>query len=426
MKPAVFVDRDGTLNRDCPYCKNAGEIEIYPDVFLPLAELSEDHYIIIITNQSGVGRGYFTGKDLEGMHDKIRREVESHGGRIDAVYYCPHLPGEGCACRKPNTGMLKKAFDEFDIDMSRSFFVGNSRMDVEAGRRAGIATICVRGDEGVHGDFDAKDFGEVLDIIKKNGDNPNPSELKVPKIGLILAGGRGKRMLPLTDEIPKPMAEVGGRPLIGHLVSEFKRNGILKIYVSIGYKGEIIEGYLGDGSMLGVEIEYVREREPLGTGGGMRMGLGAIRKMYSDSDVFVANGDDMMETDLAGAYEFHKKMNSDITLLLKRVDDVRGSGVVELADGKVTRFLEKPENPESLSGIVNLGRYIINPRIIEKFPADSAFSFEKDFMQKSADTLNMYGYLTDAEWHQINTIEALKNAEKDYSSKRNFVDKSSS
>ena len=418
MKPAVFIDRDGTLNRDCPYCKNASEIEIYPDVFLPLAKLSEDHYIIIITNQSGVGRGYFTERNLEGMHDKIRREVEGHGGRIDAIYYCPHLPGEGCACRKPNTKMLEKACDEFDIDLSRSFFVGNSSMDVEAGRRFGIATICVRGDEGVHGDFDASDFSDVLEIIKKNGNDPNPEGLRVPKIGLILAGGKGTRMLPLTYEIPKPMAEVGGMPLIGHLVTEFRRNGILKIYVSIGYKGDMIEKYLGNGSGFGVGIEYVREEEPLGTGGGIRLGLEAVRKVYSDSDVLLANGDDMLKMDLEGAYEFHKKMNSDITLLLKKVDDVRGSGLVELADGKITRFLEKPDNPESLSGIVNLGRYIINPRIIEKFPALGAFSFERDFMQKSAGTLNMYGYLTDAEWHQINTVEGLKKADRDYSSEK--------
>lgn len=168
MKPALFLDRDGTINRDCPYCRNADEIILYNDIFEPLTKLSKDFYIIVLTNQSGLSRGYFTEKDLEGMHNKIRREVEERGGRIDAFYFCPDLPNTESKCRKPNTGMLDQAMKDFDIDKSRSFVIGNSDSDIELGERAGIRTIRVRerGDTSRNG-FYAKDFYEVLNIITK-------------------------------------------------------------------------------------------------------------------------------------------------------------------------------------------------------------------------------------------------------------------
>ncbi len=417
MKPAIFIDRDGTVNRDCPYCRNAEEIEIYQDIFHPLEELSREYYIIMVTNQSGVSRGYFTEQDLEGMHRKIRNEVEGHGGRIDAVYHCPHLPGAGCRCRKPGIGMIRDAMRDFDIDMSRSFFVGNSKADMEAGRRAGIPTICVRGDADAVGDFAAVDFNGMLEIIKKNAVRQNPEGLAVPKLGLILAGGKGTRMQPLTYEIPKPMAEVAGVPLIGHLVKEFRRNGILKIYVSIGYKGEMIEKYLGDGSAFGVDIEYVKEEEALGTGGGIRLGLEAAEKSYGGSDIFIANGDDILEMDLKPMYELYKRSGSEITLSLKKVENVSGSGVVVLEGERVKKFIEKPEGMEGSVGLVNLGRYITSPRIMDKFPKSKAFSFEKEFLQGGAERLKMQGYVVHSEWHQINTVKALEDADREYSAR---------
>ncbi len=168
MKPALFLDRDGTINVDCPYCRNADQIRIYSDVFEPLAKLSKDFYIIILTNQSGLARGYFTEKDLEGMHLKIRKEVEERGGRIDAFYFCPDLPNTESKCRKPNTGMLEQALKDFEIDKDHSFVIGNSDLDIELGDRTGIRTIRVRekGGTGRNG-FYAKDFYEVLNIIIK-------------------------------------------------------------------------------------------------------------------------------------------------------------------------------------------------------------------------------------------------------------------
>ncbi len=170
MKPALFIDRDGTINVDCPYCRNADEIKIYEDIYEPIAKLCKHFYIIIITNQSGIARGYFSEKDLQEMHKKIKRQIKSHGGRIDAIYYCPDLPESNSPCRKPNTGMVEKALRDFDIDLANSFVIGDDSKDIELARRLGIRSILVDR-KGKSDDFGAayiaKDFNDVLEIINR-------------------------------------------------------------------------------------------------------------------------------------------------------------------------------------------------------------------------------------------------------------------
>ncbi len=168
MKPALFIDRDGTLNKDCPYCKNESEIVMYDDVFDTIEKLSDDYYIIIVTNQSGIGRGYFTVADLTAMNNKVKKEIEEHGGRIDGIYYCPHKPDEGCDCRKPKLGLLSQAQKDFDISMEGSFIIGDDDSDMEMARSAGVRGIRVRRHGNIEGDFFAEDFYDVLDIVNKN------------------------------------------------------------------------------------------------------------------------------------------------------------------------------------------------------------------------------------------------------------------
>lgn len=167
MKPALFIDRDGTINKDCPYCKSPEQINIFEDVFDPLKELSKYFLIIIITNQSGISRGFFTEDDLKEMHEKIKRQISEKGGRIDAIYYCPHLPEDNCNCRKPKTGLVEKAMNDFDIDLKGSFVIGNDDKDVELAKNLKIRSIKVRNDSPSKGDYNVKDFNEVLDIISK-------------------------------------------------------------------------------------------------------------------------------------------------------------------------------------------------------------------------------------------------------------------
>lgn len=167
MKPALFIDRDGTLNEDCPYCKDEGEIVLYKDIFEPLRELAQRYYIIIITNQSGIGRGYFTAEALGRMNAKIKSAIEVHGGRIDGIYYCPHVPEDNCGCRKPKTGLVQKALADFKIDLGKSLVIGDDDKDIELAKRLGIKSIRVRTEGQVKGDYFAEDFYSILGILNR-------------------------------------------------------------------------------------------------------------------------------------------------------------------------------------------------------------------------------------------------------------------
>ena len=171
MKPALFIDRDGTINVNCPYCRNASEIVIYNDVYGPISALCKDFYIIIVTNQSGIARGYFTVDDLKNIHAKIKKPIKVHGGRVDAIYYCPDMPDSGSPCRKPNTGTMDSAMRDFEIDKERSFVIGDDEKDIEMARRTGIKSILLDGEgkngaKGINAEYTAKDFNDVLEIIK--------------------------------------------------------------------------------------------------------------------------------------------------------------------------------------------------------------------------------------------------------------------
>jgi len=122
---------------------------------------------IITTNQSGINRGYFSESSLKEMNEFIKDEISKKGGRIDGIYYCPHRPEENCNCRKPKTGLVMMAMHDFDIDLRNSIVIGNDEKDVGLAKNLGIKSICVRNDNGIHGDFDAKNFEEVVEIIKK-------------------------------------------------------------------------------------------------------------------------------------------------------------------------------------------------------------------------------------------------------------------
>lgn len=166
-RPAIFLDRDGTINKDCPYCAKKEDINLYEDIFEPLKFLSKYFYIIITTNQSGINRGYFSESSLKEMNEFIKDEISKKGGRIDGIYYCPHRPEENCNCRKPKTGLVMMAMQDFDIDLRNSIVIGNDEKDVGLAKNLGIKSICVRNDNGIHGDFDAKNFEEVVEIIIK-------------------------------------------------------------------------------------------------------------------------------------------------------------------------------------------------------------------------------------------------------------------
>ena len=151
QRRAIFLDRDGTLVHPYHYPSRPEHLRLYPDIGPELHTLQQMGFsLIVITNQSGIARGYFTVADLERMHDYLSSELARWDVRIDAIYYCPHHPhgiipelAIHCDCRKPEPGMLLQAARDHDLDLAHSWFVGDILDDVEAGNRAGCTTILV-------------------------------------------------------------------------------------------------------------------------------------------------------------------------------------------------------------------------------------------------------------------------------------------
>jgi D-glycero-D-manno-heptose 1,7-bisphosphate phosphatase len=147
---AVFLDRDGVLTREKPdYVKSAEELEILPIQLDGLKKTRERGFtLVIITNQSAVNRGLTTHEEMGKIHQKLVTELARRGCILDAVYYCPHRPDEKCNCRKPEPGLIFKAAQDLDIDLSKSWMVGDKAIDAEAGRRAGCRIQLVRTNKG--------------------------------------------------------------------------------------------------------------------------------------------------------------------------------------------------------------------------------------------------------------------------------------
>ncbi len=141
---AVFLDRDGTIAEDVHYCRRPEDFRLLPTVPEAIRLLNDSGFkVVVITNQSGIARGYFTEEILARIHQKMLDELAVHGARIDAIYYCPHHPDDGCGCRKPGTALFHRAACELDVDFSLSYVIGDQPMDVDAGKALGCRTVLV-------------------------------------------------------------------------------------------------------------------------------------------------------------------------------------------------------------------------------------------------------------------------------------------
>jgi histidinol-phosphate phosphatase family protein len=141
---AVFLDRDGTIARDVPYCGRVEDFELLPTVPDAIKLLNNhDFKVVVVTNQSGIARGFFTEETLTNIHDKMETELGKQNARVDAIYYCPHHPDDGCECRKPKTALFQKAVRELDIDLKHSWVIGDMKSDIDAGKALGCKTLLV-------------------------------------------------------------------------------------------------------------------------------------------------------------------------------------------------------------------------------------------------------------------------------------------
>lgn len=140
-RPAVFIDRDGTLIEEVNFLSRTEDLRVFPFTGPALKVLRDAGFlVIIVTNQSGIGRQIFDEPAMHAIHDELNRLLPA---AINAFYFCPHLPGTGCRCRKPNTGMIEAACSAFRIDLARSWMIGDKRIDIETGQNAGIKTAMV-------------------------------------------------------------------------------------------------------------------------------------------------------------------------------------------------------------------------------------------------------------------------------------------
>ena len=171
---AVFLDRDGLIIKDVNYLSDKCQIQIIPQVTEGLIELQDFFYLIIVTNQSGIARGIFTEQQLSAIHSELASRLERKGIVMDAIYYCPHLPDANvkkyrveCDCRKPNPGMLIRASIAWNLDLSRSYMLGDRRRDLEAGLAAGTRSILVRSENSdcFSGYDEADNLSEAAAII---------------------------------------------------------------------------------------------------------------------------------------------------------------------------------------------------------------------------------------------------------------------
>ena len=147
---AVFLDRDGVLTwerRD--YVKTPDELEVLPGIAPPLRDLGKMGFrLVIVTNQSVVGRGLTTDEEMGRIHEKLQSELKRMDCSVDAIYYCPHLPNSGCSCRKPEPGLILRAAKDLGLDVSSSWMIGDKEIDLEAARRAGCRGLRVRTNQG--------------------------------------------------------------------------------------------------------------------------------------------------------------------------------------------------------------------------------------------------------------------------------------
>jgi D-glycero-D-manno-heptose 1,7-bisphosphate phosphatase len=170
-KPAVFVDRDGTLIEEVNFLSSVEDLRVFPFTRPALKVLKENGFLVIVlTNQSGIARGKYSEADMHAIHDQIQAEL---GGSIDAFYYCPHLPSAECDCRKPSLGMIESAKADFEIDMERSWMIGDKNLDVQIAKNAGIKSVLVLTGYGVkhrallaeEPDLIVENFGAAIETI---------------------------------------------------------------------------------------------------------------------------------------------------------------------------------------------------------------------------------------------------------------------
>ncbi|MET9655080.1 MULTISPECIES: NDP-sugar synthase [unclassified Streptomyces] len=226
---------------------------------------------------------------------------------------------------------------------------------------------------------------------------------------ILLVGGKGTRLRPLTVNTPKPMVPAAGVPFLTHQLARARAAGVEHIVLATSYLAEVFEPHFGDGSSMGLSLEYVTEEEPLGTGGAIR---NVAERLHSgpDDPVLIFNGDILTGLDIGALVATHESSGADVSLHLTRVDDPRAFGLVPTdATGRVTAFLEKPQTPEEIvTDQINAGAYVFRRSVIDTIPAGRPVSVEREtFPELLATGAHLQGMVDSTYWLDLGTPQAF-------------------
>ena len=226
---------------------------------------------------------------------------------------------------------------------------------------------------------------------------------------VVMAGGEGTRLRPLTSSRPKPLVPILNKPCMQHTIELLKRYGITDIVVTLYYLADEIEGYFGDGSELGVNLIYTVEDTPLGTAGSVKK----AEEYLKDDTFIIVSGDALTDLDVEKALAYHREKQSVATLVLQHVDNPLEFGVVITDDnGRIRRFLEKPSWGEVFSDTVNTGMYILEPSIFEYMQPEKSYDWSQDiFPQILAEEKPMFGYVLGEYWTDVGSLQQYRQAQ---------------
>ncbi len=226
---------------------------------------------------------------------------------------------------------------------------------------------------------------------------------------VVMAGGEGTRLRPLTSSRPKPLVPILNKPCMQHTIELLKRYGVTDIVVTLYYLADEIEGYFGDGSELGVNLIYTVEDTPLGTAGSVKK----AEEYLKDDTFIIVSGDALTDLDVDKALAFHREKGSVATLVLQHVDNPLEFGVVITDEGgRVRRFLEKPSWGEVFSDTVNTGMYILEPSIFEYMRPEKSYDWSQDiFPQILTDEKPMFGYVLGEYWTDVGSLQQYRQAQ---------------
>lgn len=223
---------------------------------------------------------------------------------------------------------------------------------------------------------------------------------------MVMAAGLGSRLMPLTTNIPKPMVPVANRPVMQYGLELLKKHQITEVIANVHYLPQEITSYFGDGSALGIKLNYAEEKKLLGTAGGVKN-----NQAFLNDTFVVLSGDCLTNIDLSQMLKVHKEKGALATIALKVMDEVEHYGVVILdEEDKIMAFQEKPKKEEALSNLVNTGVYIFEPEIFKLIPEASFYDFGRDLFPELVKlNLPFYGYVTEDYWCDIGTIDVYRN-----------------